>query len=331
MRCSAVLLSVALTATAQAPRIGVIQFYGLHKVSESRIRQALGTKEGGFLPPSKGDTEDAIDHISGVVESHLEAVCCDQGQMILYVGIEERGAPHFDIREPPVGEEKLPDEIVTTYRRFLELRETAVRRGSSEEDLTQGYSRMADASARAVQDMFPALAADHLAELRAVLRDAEDEDQRATAAYVIGYAPDKKAVINDLQFALKDADSGVRTNAARGLTALAVYARLNPQSSLKIEPTWFIEMLNSLSWSDRSRALATLQILTDQRDPSVLSQLRERGLESLAEMARWKTLAQALPAYILVGRIAGLSEQEIQDAWARGNRETVITAALKKK
>jgi hypothetical protein len=34
---------------------------------------------------------------------------------------------------------------------------------------------------------------------------------------------------------------------------------------------------------------------------------------------------------MLVGRAAGLSEQQIQDAWSRGDRESVITAATSKK
>jgi hypothetical protein len=100
---------------------------------------------------------------------------------------------------------------------------------------------------------------------------------------------------------------------------------------LDVSPTWFIEMLNSLSWTDRNQALMALQILTDARDPSVLDQLRDRALASLVEMARWKTLAHALPAYVLVGRVAGMSEEEIQDAWSRGDRQKAISAATRKK
>jgi hypothetical protein len=44
-------------------------------------------------------------------------------------------------------------------------------------------------------------------------------------------------------------------------------------------------------------------------------------------MSRWKTLEHALPAFILTGRVAGLTEQQIQDAWTRGDRESVIAAA----
>jgi hypothetical protein len=46
-------------------------------------------------------------------------------------------------------------------------------------------------------------------------------------------------------------------------------------------------------------------------------------------MARWKSLTHAIGPYTLLGRVAGLSEQTIQDTWTNGGRETVIAKALK--
>jgi hypothetical protein len=115
------------------------------------------------------------------------------------------------------------------------------------------------------------------------------------------------------------------------LGALAVLARIDKNSDVKISPTWLIEMLNSLSWSDRNKAMVVLQILSDSPDASLLDQLRERALTSLVEMARWKTLSHALPAYMLVGRIAGLPDTQVQEAWSRGDRESVIAQATGKK
>ena len=106
---------------------------------------------------------------------------------------------------------------------------------------------------------------------------------------------------------------------------------LNPDYGLKVEPTWFIEMLHSLSYTDREQALRMLQLLTDTRDAHVLEALHDRALTALVEMARWKTLAHALPAFVLTGRIAGNSDQEIQDAWSRGDRETILAKAGAKK
>src|ERR1700733_12609906 len=235
----------------KGPVIGTLDFYGLRKVTEAKVRQALGVREGDPLPSSKGDVEERLDAIPGVVESHLEAVCCDNGKITLYVGIEERAATHFDLHDVPDGDATLPREIDSAYRRFLDAFSEAARQGYTKEDLTKGYARSEDPTVRAIQDMFPSMVADHLAELRATLRNSSDEEQRATAAYVIGYASDPKSVVNDLQYALRDADQGVRVNAARSLIAFA-------GAGIKVETTWFIERLNSLSWNERVRALGAL-------------------------------------------------------------------------
>jgi len=316
-----------VVASAQ-PRIGVIDFYGLHKVPEERIRQALGVREGDPLPASKGDTEERLDNIPGVVESHLEAVCCDAGRMILYVGIEERGAHHFETRDAPDDDVQLPVDVSNTYRRFLAASELASRLGQTAEDLTHGNALSQNPETREIQEEFGAIVEHNLADLRHVLRDSSDEEQRAMAVYVLAYGRDKKEIVGDLQYALKDSDSGVRLNAVRGLRALAVMSQVHPDQAVKIEPTWLIEMLNSLSWQDRSQALSVLQILTSKPDPDTMQEIRDRALDSLVEMARWKTLAHALPAYLLLGRVAGLPDDQVQAAWAKGDRESVIVAAL---
>ena len=326
-----VLAAAFLSAQAQGPRIGIIDFYGLRKTPESKVRQALAVREGDPLPRSKGDTEERIDAIPGVVESHLEAVCCDGGRMVLYVGLDEKGTPVFDLREPPDGDAPLPEEIVTAYQKFLAASQAASREGITAEDLTHGHTLSADPITREIQQQFTPIAKAYLPELRHVLRDSGDEAQRAIAVYVLAYAPEKSVIIDDLQFALRDADPGVRANATRGLKALAVFAHLNPDAHLKVEPTWFIEMLNSLSWSDRNQALAILLTLTDDPNPSALDQIRERAFPSLLEMAQWKSLTHALPAFLLLGRVADLTDLQVHEAWARGDRKFVIAAATSKK
>jgi hypothetical protein len=325
------ILILASLAAAQAPRIGIIDFYGLRKVSESRVRRALGVTEGDPLPASKGDVETRLDGLGGVVEAQLEAVCCENGKMILYVGIEERGTPHFERRESPEGDIRLSADVLALYQQFLQALEIAARKGDTADDVTRGHSLLANPEARAIQQQFIPIAKDRLEELRKVLRSSGDEEHRAAAAFIIGYAPHKSEIVGDLQFALRDPSSAVRNNAVRALGAFAVLARLDPQSSVKVSPTWFIEMLNSVDWTDRNKAVWVLQTLTDNRDASVLDQLRERAMPSLVEMARWKSLGHALPAYMLVGRIAGIPDEELQERWSKGEREAVIAQALKKK
>jgi hypothetical protein len=325
LRLIFICLLTAGLASAQAPRIGIIDFYGLHKVPEAKVRKALAVSEGSLLPSSKGDVEERLEKVSGIVAAHLEAACCDDtGKAILYVGVEEKGAPHFNYRPPPTDDVTLPAEIVPVYVKFLGAVARAGRVGKVAEDLTHGHSLMSDPDVRDLQEQFIVFAAKYTEDLRKVLRGGKNDEQRAMAAYVIGYAPDKARVSADLQYALQDPDDTVRNNAMRSLAAFAVLQRKDPQSEIKISATWFIEMLNSLIWGDRNNAAVALVTLTDTRDESVLEQLREKSIPALAQMASWKYLPHALPAYILLGRVGGMKEEELQDAWSKGQRMAVI-------
>ena len=146
---------------------------------------------------------------------------------------------------------------------------------------------------------------------------------------MIGYAPDKRAVLDDLQSAMRDSDADVRNNAVRSIGTIAAFAQRQPELGIEISPTGFIEMLNSLIWTDRNKAMMVLWSLTERRDPGVLQQLREQALPSLVEVARFKSAGHALPAYLILGRMAGLSDKEIEEAWSSGERESVITQVLK--
>ncbi len=320
-------LLIAPALTGQVPRVGVIDFFGLHRVNQERLRKALGVKEGDTLPGSKSDVEERLETIAGVVRARLEATCCEDGKAILYVGIEEKGAPHFDFRPAPEGTTLLPLEIVEAYEHFLEAVRDAVKRGETAEDLSRGHSLMVDADSRTVQEQFVALAGRHVETLRQVLRNSADQEQRAIAAYVIGYAPNKSLIVDDLQYAMRDPDDTVRSNAMRALGAIAVLAREDPEQGIRFSVTWFVEMLHSLIWTDRNNAAVALVNFTEKRDQRTLDLLKERALPSLAEMARWKHLPHALPAFILLGRIAGLPESEVQDHWNKGDREAVVKRA----
>src|SRR5580700_5752121 len=74
---------------AEAPRVGDVEFYGLHKLSDQKLLHAVHLKPGDPLPPSKGDLEDALEKIPGVVLAHVEAACCEDGKTTLFIGIEE--------------------------------------------------------------------------------------------------------------------------------------------------------------------------------------------------------------------------------------------------
>jgi hypothetical protein len=326
-RALAVLL-FAFSLHAQAPRLGEINFYGFYRIAPEAVLRATALEENGPLPPSKGDLEDRIAEIPGVLLAHVEALCCEGPNATLFIGIEEKGAPHFALRTPPAGESTLPQEILDSYRGFLAAVQNAALRGNASEDLTAGHSTMFDPEANGFQKQFAAFAADNLDLLRDVLRNSSEPEHRAVAAAVIGYAASKATVANDLQYAINDPDPAVRANAMRALSAFAVLAAAKPGLKLRIAPTWFVEVLNSVTLSDRLESVKALNILTDAENPAALALMRERALPSLVEMARWKSLRYALPAFLLVGRIAGLPDAEAQQMWERGEREKVIQKAL---
>jgi len=311
------------------PRVGVLDYYGLRKITPARIQRVLATKEGDPLPSSKGDVEERLEKIPGVVRSHLEAVCCDDGKLILFIGIEEKGAPHFEFRTPPTGEVRLPNDAVEAYRQFMDALGSAVRSGNTAEDWSSGHSLIADPAGRALQSRFEVIAGRQLSLLKDVLRNSADDEHRTAAACIIGYAPKKRDVVDDLQKAIQDPNDSVRNNAMRALAAIGVLAAQHPELEIQISPTWLVEMLNSIIWTDRNKAAAALLNLTESRPEKALNLIRERSLQSLAEMARWKSLGHALPSFMLLGRVAGLTEQQIQDSWTDGKRESVIAKALK--
>ena len=116
------------------------------------------------------------------------------------------------------------------------------------------------------------------------------------------------------------------------LMDLLIHKQVQALQSSPFEPgseiTRYYELLPE---SDLKRTYQRMLAAVDVQEKSRLQEsLRVRALPALMEMARWKAPAHAIPAFMLVGRIAGLGEQQLEDAWSRGDRESVIAAASKK-
>lgn len=318
MRTLVVSLIASGLAWAQAPPIGLVELYGVRKVSAERIRSAVGVRVGDPLSVPKADVEERLDKVPGVIAARVSAVCCAGEEAVLYVGIEERDAPHVEFRTPPAGNLNLDEALLVTYRDFTAY--------------FGGPARSADPAAPAAEAYrknFEHLARDHADSLHRVLRESDDAEQRAMAADILRYGPVTQAAVDDLQYAMLDPDQTVRSNAMRSLRELALRAAEDPDLEVRVELTWFVELLNSLEWYDRSQAATYLVSLTQARDPGALDFMRGRALPALVDMARWKTPDHAHAAFVLVGRIAGLKEKDIEQAWSRGDREGVIKQALK--
>ncbi len=323
MRAAVLGLVLAGVAAGQ-PRIGWIEVFGARRAVAERVRKALGAREGDPLPKSKGEAEERIEALEGVVRAHLEAWCCEQGRAVLYVGVEERGGARFELRPAPQDEAAaLPDEVMAAYGDFAEALARATAEGDLEEDLSRGHSLMRNVACRVAQQRLEALAELHEEALLRAAAEAADPEVRAVAAYVAGYARDKARAAERLQLALRDPEPAVRRNAARALKGIAYLYLTNRKSGLRVQPTWFVEMLNSLVLSDRLEAVQALAMYVE-RGEEAAAQIRERALPALFEMARWRHLPHALPAYLLLGALGGVTAEELEKAWAAGERERVL-------
>lgn len=336
MRCIPLFALVVCLLRAEdvSPRVGLIEIYGARRVSIQKIRSAMGVNSGDPLP-SREDTEERINKLSGVLASRVEAACCLNAKPILYVGIEEREAPHIEFHPAPTGSQTLPAGLFENYQKLLENAEASIRGKNADEDLTNGYSLMADPESRILQLSFLPAVEENLPLIDQVVRQSSDPEQRAGAAYLLQYGPrgarTSKVISDALQYALRDQEDIVRENAIQALKAVTIGAKLHPDEAIHIEPTWFVELMNSVVWSDRRDACLALVELTENRNPGTMQLLRERALPSVLEMARWHDLNHALPAFILAGRLAGLDEKAIKAAWVSEDREPVLKQALKKR
>lgn len=325
------LLALAVLAgqPSQMPPIGVIDFYGVPPGLESRISEALQLHVGDPVPDSFETVEAAkrrIEALPGVSQVRISLVCCESGKSIIYVGVERAGHPALRFRDAPTGSVRLPDEVVKASAAFEEALPAAVLGGRGEDD-SQGHALMNDPTMHAIQEQFITFAARDLPRLRDVLRNSSDESHRALAALVIGYAADKKALVPDLVAAVTDPGQNVRNNATRDLGVIAMYAQGNPHLGIVVPAAPFIDLLNSIEWTDRNKSLMLLNQLTAAGSPGVIDELRRRALPSLLEMAQWKGADHAQAAFFIVGRIAGVPEDAIAAAWERGDRAAVIDAA----
>jgi len=315
------------------PPIGVIDFYGLRTISQEQIRQKLQIKEGDSIPEDfrkfKKDARQRLQSLPKAAEAHLNFVCCDADKTILWVGIREEGSPALTFRAAPRGKVRLPKEIVKAGEAFEAAFLEAMQKHDFAEDESQGYALGHYPPVHAVQENFITLAAKHLSILRNVLNNSGNAKQRALAAQVIAYSADRPGIVPDLVVAIRDPDGEVRNNAMRALGLMAEYGQEHPESQVHIPAEPFVDMLNSIDWTDRNKSLMNLATLTEKRDPVLLTLLRRQALPSLIEMARWKLRGYALPACAIVARIGDLPEAEIEKKCGESDREAVIAAALK--
>src|SRR5437016_3586377 len=327
-----IILFVLLSSSVdgQYPPIGIIDFYGLRSLSEHQGRQALQIKEGDSWSGSWAEAQRRLEALPAVQQARIAAVCCEAGKTILYIGIKEEGAPSLRFGSAPKGAIRLPETIIEAGKALDDALTEGSEKGDVGEDDSQGHALYSYPKARAIQQSFITFAAQDFKLLRAVLHKSADAENRALAAEIIAYAANKRDVVADLLYGMRDPNSGVRNNSMRALGVIARFAQQSPKRRIKVPVKPFIEMLNSIVWTDRNKSSLVLYTLTEERNPAVLSKLRERALLSLIEMSRWKSPGHAFGPFFILGRVGNISEDEIRKEWDSGKREILIETVLRR-
>lgn len=322
-------------AQNQSVTVGSIDFYGYAGIDTEKLRAALPLRAGdAFSRESRDKTvlslRQAVKQALGREPSDVETLCCDErGRIMVYIGFQRADwAQHFQYNPAPQASLRLPPAAIEVYTAADEALSNALMRGVSGEDESQGYSLSVDPEARAKQLALHDYAARNAALLRRVLESAKDVEQRRIAAELVGYTGSSQEQFDALVHASRDIDAIVRNNAIR---ALGVVAGSNPTLAARIPADSFIELLNSGTWTDRNKATFVLAVLTERRDPKLLARLEAKALDSLLEMARWHSLGHAYMPRLLVGRIAGIDEQELIGMIVRGEVEPIIAALSARK
>jgi hypothetical protein len=316
----------ASAAGAQYPPIGIIDFYGVRTLDVAQLRAALGVHVGDTVRESRADMEGAIRRVPGVEDVAVNATCCDHGRTIIYVGVQEAGTPRLQFAPAPQGSVRLPPDIVRLGEQFNDLLTEAITKGESGEDRSAGHSLMNYAPLRAVQRQFIPYATKQIALLRSVLHTSAAAEHRALAAQIIAYTPDKRSVVADLMTAMRDPDGGVRNSAARSLAVMAEYEQAHRDAMFNIPYEPFIELLHSFDWTDLNKGSWVLVGLSASRDTSLLHALRANAFAELVDIARWQSPGHALAGGTLLGRIAGVPEEEIGPLFQR-DRDGLIARA----
>lgn len=307
-----ILIGVVLVCAAQAQlaRVGEIHFYGLRKFTPEEILRAARLAPGDSIAASRTELESRITELPDVMAANVQTICCEGDRATLFIGILERGAAQPSFRPAPGGAvSSLPDDLMASYRAY----EGALMRA----EIT-GAPLGVNPETHRAQTRFQTYAAAHTAKLHQELRANPYPEQRAAAAIAIRYSPNKIEAVDDLVFALQDPDETVRANAARSIASIA--------TGIRIPPARLVDLLDSVVLSDRQEATKALLALTERQNAATLDLLRKQALPALAEMARWNSYG--LPPFRLLGRAAGMTDFEVNQAWATGDRGQAIQRAL---
>jgi hypothetical protein len=325
-RIAANLVFVVLWLTSYSqPVVGTIDLYGPELAPRHRILSTISVKEGDTLYWSTDVLKKKLVALDKVKAVSIDVVCCTEGKYNLFIGLDST-----TLRSSSKNYNRnlqLPDTIQRLYGQYIGALQQAVAAGESEDDLSQGHSLMKSEKVRPIQQKFISVANRYFKELSAALLYSADAQQRAIAAVIVAYSNNKADVAKLYQKSLQDPEPSVRNNVLRALTGLAIYSQQLPEAKIVIPPSVFDSLLHSVYWTDRDKALFCLVALTEGREKNLLASLKKQALKPLLQMSQWRSKSHAFLAYIVLGRVVGVEDEEIFRSWQEGRQHVVLNAA----
>ena len=311
-------------------QIGSIDYFGYAGLDLKKIEVRLPIKVGDRITRDVFDRDrkiipDLVKEIAGKPTTDIAAVCCDQnGRLMIYIGLSGASSQPIVFNLSPQGKDQLGTEALDLYARYGAAQQSAVKRGVTSENDSEGYALSSDAASHKIELAIREYALSHGDLIQRVLRNSADVEQRRVSACFLGYADRSAEQIRNLASATKDQDAEVRNNATR---ALWVLASAKNSSGIKVSPTPFIDLLFSSQWTDRNKSSLVLMQLTQELDPELLGTLRNRAMAPLLEGLRWTNPGHSSPFLFILGRIEGISEDRLKQLAATGDKTQVIQAA----
>jgi hypothetical protein len=318
-------LTVVAVAQFDDAHVGSIDFYATGGLEPQHLRAGLTVHPGDKLtwPGTRDRIREDLTRVAGRPFTHFAPVCCDkEGRWMLYIGFG-RQPRDMVLRPKPAAKLQLPAELTDLYREFMAILPEALKHAAgTPDDYSKGYSLATYPPMRAIQLRMREAAVAREDELLRALAEAADDSQRIAAAHLTGYTRQSPRQIVTLIDASGDPNETVRNNAMRALAVLAAI----PAVARQIPAAPFIDKLNSSIWSDRNKALMLLTLITRGRNPEVLAKLRAQALTALIEMAQWENPGHSAGPIHLLGRIAGMSEIEVNKLAEAGDAGPVLAA-----
>ena len=296
-----------------------VNYFGYKGIDLIRLKKnmpfAVGDKiDRNDVVANRKKVFDAVLKSTGKGATDAAFITLNQN-MVLFVGVAGDTYKPEIFKSAPSEKITLPNELIICYRKQMDAIHEVVTNGSKEH---RSISEKLD-------DEIKVLSKPVADQLVNVLLNAADPEQRYVAAYCLGLVASNKSELDALASAAKDPDSTVRNNAVRELCESAM---LNPELAKKIDPSCFIQMLGSGTWTDRNKSTFMLETLTRTENKAVMDKLRVEAVPTLIEMARWNK-EHARPSLVILGRIANLNSSEISKLIDENQSEQIIEAAEK--